>query len=175
MTYISSNKAISSAFLGSKMTKWILLILATVFAAKLHAVEVYSQARCDSIKKEREAIRSKFRRGYSSAEGERLTARDKSLFIQLAEHCGKAKKASSSYRTSSVRSTNSNWLLNQKVSGMSLHSDSYRDKAKLDAWSKFYTLPKRCRKKDMASADFVWCSEYRGKQKDIFEAQWKEQ
>lgn len=159
------------------MIKWILLILTTVFATELYADEAYSQAHYDSIKKEREAIRSKFRSGYSTKEGERLTARDKALFTLLANHCSKPKKASSSYQATSSTSTrtpNSNWLLNQKVSDMSLHSDSYSDQAKLDAWSTFYKLPKRCRKKGMSSVDFVWCSEYRGKQKELFEAQWKE-
>ena len=154
------------------MIKWILLILTTVFATELYADQAYSQAHCDSIKKEREAIRSKFRSGYSTKEGERLTARDKVLFTLLADHCNTPKKASSSYQATSsatTKTSNSHWLLNQKVSNMSLHSDSYSDQAKLDAWSN-----KRCRKKGMSSADFVWCSEYRGKQKELFEAQWKE-
>ncbi|MEM5481944.1 hypothetical protein WNY97_19220 [Pseudoalteromonas fuliginea] len=159
------------------MIKWILLILTTVFTTKLYADEAYFQTRCDSIKKERETIQSKFRHGYSIKEGEYLTSRDKFLFTQLANHCSKPKKSGSAYQATSSTSTrtpNSNWLLNQKVSNMSLHSDSYKDAAKLDAWSTFYKLPKRCRKKGIGSADFVWCSEYRGKQKDLFEAQWKE-
>lgn len=159
------------------MIKRILAIASLACISPLHADEVYSEAKCDSIKKQRETIRSQFRRGYSNKEGERLTARDKALFTLLANHCSKPKNSGSAYQTTSstpTRTPNSNWLLNQKVSNMSLYSDSYKDAAKLDAWSKFYKLPKRCRKKGMASADFVWCSEYRGKQKDIFEAQWKE-
>jgi len=158
------------------MIKRILLIVSLVFMNTLYAGEPYSKAQCDSIKKQRETIRSQFRRGYSNKEGERLTARDKTLFTLLANHCSKPKKSSSAYRATSstpTRTPNSNWLLNQKVSNMSLHSDSYKDAAKLDAWSKFYKLPKRCRKKGMESADFVWCSEYRGKQKELFEAQWQ--
>ncbi|WP_405597234.1 MULTISPECIES: hypothetical protein [unclassified Pseudoalteromonas] len=107
------------------MIKWILLILTTVFATELYADETYSQAHCDSIKKERKAIRSKFRSGYSTKEGERLIARDKVLFTLLANHCSKPKKSGSAYQATSstpTRTPNSNWLLNQKVSNMSLHS-----------------------------------------------------
>ena len=158
------------------MIKWILLVFICVFTTFPQAGEAYTQSQCDSIKKQREAIRSQFRSGYSNKEGERLTARDKALFTLLANHCSKPKKSGSAYQATSstpTRTPNSNWLLNQKVSNMSLHSDSYKDAAKLDAWSKFYKLPKRCRKKGMESADFVWCSEYRGKQKELFEAQWQ--
>ncbi|WP_259399043.1 MULTISPECIES: hypothetical protein [unclassified Pseudoalteromonas] len=118
------------------MIKWILLILTTVFATELYADEAYSQAHCDSIKKEREAIRSQFRGGYSTKESERLTARDKVLFTLLADYCNTPKKASSSYQaisSATTKTSNSHWLLNQKVSNMSLHSDSYSDQAKLDA------------------------------------------
>ena len=155
------------------MLKWILILVVSVFATLTQAGTAYSQSQCDSIKKQREAIRSQFRSGYSTKEGERLTARDKALFTLLANHCSKPKKSSSVSSIASTRTSNSNWLLNQNVSNMSLHSDSYKDAAKLDAWSKFYKLPKRCRQKGMETADFVWCSEYRGKQKDLFEVQWR--
>lgn len=155
------------------MMNWIAIILISLVSAYSYAGSSYTQTQCDNIKKQREVIRSQFRNGYSVKEGERLTARDKRLFTQIANHCNKPKKSSSAPSTPNKKANHSNWLLNQKVSNMSLHSDSYKDAAKLDAWSKFYKLPKRCRKKGMKSADFVWCSEYRGKQKELFEAQWQ--
>ncbi|MEL0649494.1 hypothetical protein V6248_18885 [Pseudoalteromonas agarivorans] len=151
------------------MLKWILLAFICVFTTSIHAIESFIQAQYGSIKKQRKAIRSQFRSGYSNKVGERLTARDKALFTLLANHCSKPKKSGSAYQATSStpsRTRNSNWLLNQKVSNMSLHSDSYRNAAKLDTWSKFYKRTKRCsKKKGMELADFVWCSEYRVKQK----------
>jgi hypothetical protein len=157
------------------MIKWILVVLTAVYVGNVDADEAYSQSRCDSIKKERASIRSQMRSGYSVEKGERLKARFKQLFTVLANHCDKAKPNSTSSYTRNVRtySSSSNWLLNQKTANMTLHSDSYRNDAKRDAWAKFYKLPDRCRKKNMTSSEFVWCSEYRGKQKSLFEAQWK--
>ena len=157
------------------MIKWMLVVLTTLFTAEVFAGDAYSQSRCDGIKKEREYIRSKMRQGYKAAEGERLKTRFTFLFKQLANHCDKPKKAATRQYVKPARaySSNNSTLLNQKVATMSLYSDSYSNKAKLDAWSKFYKLPERCRKKGMNTSEFVWCSEYRGKQKALFEAQWK--
>ncbi|MEJ2913788.1 hypothetical protein [Pseudoalteromonas sp. C12FD-1] len=154
------------------MNKWILVLLSFI-STYAYAGEAYTQSKCASIKKERESIRSEFRQGYSVKKGERLTARDKVLFSQLAKHCNKLRKSNHSYRPHASRSVNTKWLLNQKVSNMTLHSASYKNKAKLEAWSKFYKLPKQCRKKEMETSDFVWCSEYRVAQKQVFETQWQ--
>jgi len=154
------------------MIKWILLLLLALFTTLPQAYESYSQSRCDSITKERESIRSKLRQGYRVREGEKLKARFKSLFEELAKHCDNPNQTKRTHQRSSVYSPSDNALLHTRVPNMKLHSDSYRDAEKLAAWSKFYTLPKRCRTKGMQSSDFVWCSEYRGEQKRLFEAQW---
>ncbi|MGB2709671.1 MAG: hypothetical protein WBC41_16130 [Pseudoalteromonas nigrifaciens] len=154
------------------MIKWILLILLAIFTTLPQAYESYSQSRCDRIEKERETIRSRLRQGYRVKEGERLKARFKSLFEELAKHCDNPKQTNRTYQRSSVYSTSNNALLHTKMPNMQFYSDSYNDPGKLKAWSEFYTLPKRCRAKGMESSDFVWCSEYRGEQKRLFEEQW---
>ncbi|MBQ4833627.1 hypothetical protein J8L70_10280 [Pseudoalteromonas sp. MMG010] len=158
------------------MIKWIFIFLGFISAFS-YADDAYTQSQCDHIKKQRESIRSQFRQGYSNKKGERLRARDKQLFKELAKHCNrpqKNSKAPPSYSNRTLSNTsNANWLLNQKVSNSSLYSNSYKNEAKLAAWSRFYKLPKRCRQKNMETANFVWCSEYRGKQKKLFEAQWQ--
>ena len=95
------------------------------------------------------------------------------IIEELAKHCDNPNQTKRTHQRSSVYSPSDNALLHTRVPNMKLHSDSYRDAEKLAAWSKFYTLPKRCRTKGMQSSDFVWCSEYRGEQKRLFEAQWK--
>ena len=159
------------------MLKWILAIFIIMFTTDVYAGIAYSDARCEGIKKERELVRSRMRQGYKNEEGKRLKTRFTFLFKELANHCDKPKKGSATQYTSNSGnySSSRNILLNQKVTAMSLHSDSYSNKAKLDAWSKFYKFPERCRKKNMKSSEFVWCSEYRGKQKALFEEQWKKQ
>lgn len=154
------------------MIKWILLILLCLFTSLPQAYEQYSQEHCDRIVKERETIRSRLRQNYKVKEGERLKARFKSLFEELAKHCDKPKQTNRTYQRSSAYSSSNNALLHTRMPNMKLHSDSYSDPEKLAAWSEFYTLPKRCRSKGMQSSDFVWCSEYRGEQKRLFEAQW---
>lgn len=88
------------------------------------------------------------------------------------EHCDKPKQTNRTHQCSLAYSSSNNALLHTRMPHMKLHSDSYSDPEKLAACSEFYTLPKRCRSKGMQSSDFVWCSEYRGEQKRLFEAQW---
>ena len=153
--------------------RWILFILLAQFSTLPQAYEAYTQAHCDNITKEREIIRSRLRNGYSTEQGKRLMARFKFLFEELARHCDQPKQAvSTTFITPRYNSNNSS-LLNQRLPKMQLHSDSYKNPAKLKAWSRFYKLPKRCRAKAMESSNFVWCSEYRGKQKQLFESQWR--
>ena len=94
--------------------------------------------------------------------------------IPLAElrSDGQANLLNALHIAASAYSSSNNALLRTRMPNMKLHSDSYSDPEKLAAWSEFYTLPKRCRSKGMQSSDFVWCSEYRGEQKRLFEAQW---
>ncbi|WP_350595513.1 MULTISPECIES: hypothetical protein [unclassified Pseudoalteromonas] len=99
------------------MIKWILLILLGLFTSFPQAYEPYSQGHCDSIEKERETIRSRLRQGYRVKEGERLKARFKSLFEELAKHCDNPKQTNRTYQRSSVYSTSNNALLHTKMHG----------------------------------------------------------
>ena len=156
------------------------LAILLLFSTNSFAHEQYTQARCDSIKAERERIHSRFRSGYSIRERDALNRRDVNLFQQLSRHCSNPVQPSANRANSNLQRQTNTTLQRSRVITRSPIKTNYTANnrvytgAKADAWQEFYKVHDACRLRNPTHSDFVHCSKERTRQRREFEAQWRQ-
>lgn len=157
--------------------KIYLFIFLALIAFQASPNEQYSAYRCNALKEEKQRIQDRFARGYGASEANYLNDRDRELFRIMRKHCVKPTPQPSyqvqsapyesdqfnqlsSYNSAAI---NDNWSARNRV---------YQGE-KLEAWEAFYKMPSRCRQRQPAQADFVFCAENKAEQRQAFEKHWK--
>ncbi|SFD61480.1 hypothetical protein [Pseudoalteromonas denitrificans] len=156
--------------------KWISILVFLILSSLPSTV--LASAYCDSLEKEREAIKAEFRKGYDKYLSEKLRVRDTYLFNEQAKNCNgsddknKVKDLTWYSNPKSKAQIKKDWkILNKKFPTMFANNKVY-DGEKGSAWLAFYTLPNKCRAKSLDMNTFVWCSEDKTSQKKKFEKFW---
>lgn len=160
------------------MKTFFLSILFIIFGFPSFANDQYTKSDCEYLAKEREYIKKRLNAGYRVREGNRLNERDQELFRVISKHCRKPVDDSAYFYSSQPSQTVTNLVPNYPISSSAIndnwsaHNRVYQGE-KLEAWEAFYKMPSRCRHRQSAQADFVFCAENKAEQRQEFEKYWE--
>ncbi|MBB1302514.1 hypothetical protein H5183_14310 [Pseudoalteromonas sp. SR44-8] len=126
------------------MKKWIFILISLSFSPLCTASAVYSPLTQPQLEQP-----------------------DTTLFTRLADFCNRRENIT----TSTDKDSFVNIIESPITAGFYLHS--YNNTAKQTAWRNFYELPARCKTKENATINALWCTEHQRKKRQQFELQWQ--